>query len=65
MKDPIIPEIIATFKDNKIFGQTLRKYAEIPIIAAPTIPITVPSIDTPPSVPGGTFFKFVISLGFV
>ena len=55
MKHPTVPEIIATPIANKGLAIMPNRYAAIPMIAAPKIPIAVPNAETAPLVPGSTF----------
>ena len=54
-KQPIVPEMIETTIAENGFATIPKRYAEIPIIAAPAIPAAVPNVDTAPLVPGSTF----------
>ena len=54
MKHPIVPEMTETTIADKGFARIPKKYAAIPMIPAPTIPMHVPNDDTAPLVPGST-----------
>ncbi len=64
MKQPTVPEMIATVIAITGLDMIPNKYEAIPIIAAPKIPTAVPKVETAPFVPGSTFWKVVIKRGF-
>ena len=55
IKQPTVPEMTDTKIAERGLATIPKKYAAIPIIAAPTIPIAVPNAETAPLVPGSTF----------
>ena len=63
IKPPTVPDITETKIADNGFATIPKKNAAIPMIAAPTMPTAVPSVETAPLVPGSTFWKVVISLG--
>ena len=64
IKQPTVPEMIATVMAINGFAIIPKKYDAIPIMAAPQIPTAVPNVETAPFVPGSTFWKVVIRRGF-
>ena len=63
MKQPIVPAITAILTDTRGSDMIPSRNAAIPIIPAPTIPAAVPSMETAPLVPAGTFLKLLIKRG--
>ena len=63
IKHPTVPEMIATTRAKRGLVIMPKRYAAIPMIAAPMMPTLVPKPDTAPFVPGSTFCKVVIKRG--
>ena len=54
VKHPTKPETIDTKITESGLATMPKRYAAIPIIAAPTMPAAVPRTETAPLVPGST-----------